>query len=416
MLVRLVFAVVLVLLTTVACRPSTFMVPADTAPTASPSPASAETSGTPPGAGSLPGPVIVLAALANDDLLAGVGPIGDPDTGLAWQLYRGRPGRWQRLAWPDEAIPRVFRVTPTGDTLFVVPLSNAVFGAGQPWGLMRSLDGGRSWQQALNGLDDPYVMDVAMSPAYATDRTLVAVTWYDGTFFSTDGGDSWQRLPYRQAIEPSGGANPYDLAVALSPDFRSGTARAVDQGSVCASFGHRLHLWSAARQGWRTTEFTVTARSEAYEPQTAQLTAGAIVFSPSFTDDGTLYVYSGYAGLFRSTDRGETWRLAGRRLPAASPPTSAFHLEVASATELYVLLPVGQTGEDGSGGADATSKQILHRTRDGGVTWQVLEAPPAVGEVTALAAGRDEQGRVVLHLGGRHGGVSSDLADVLTWD
>jgi hypothetical protein len=413
--VRLILASVLVLLTTVACRPLTFIMPTDTAPTGSPSPTTAETSGTLPGAGSLPGPVIALAALANDDLLAGVGPIGDPDTGLTWQLYRGRPGRWQRLAWPDEAIPRVFHVTPTGDTLFVVPLSNAVFGAGQPWGLLRSLDGGQSWQQALNGLDDPYVMDLAVSPAYTTDRTLVAITWYDGVFFSTDGGDSWQRLPYPQAIEPSGGTNPYDLAVALSPDFRSGTGRAVDQGVVWASFGHRLRLWSAARQEWRTTQFTVTARSEAYDPPAAQLTAGAIAFSPSFTDDGTLYVYSGYGGLLRSTDGGETWRLTGRRLPAPSPPTSAFHLEVASATELYLLLPVAKAGKDGSVEADATSGQVLHRTRDGGVTWQVLEPPPAVGEVSAFAAGRDQQGRVVLYLGGRQGGVSSHPADTLTW-
>ena len=45
-----------------------------------------------------------------------------------------------------------------------------------------------------------------------------------------------------------------------------------------------------------------------------QLTAGAIAFSPDFDTDGTLYLYSGYAGLFRSADRGATQLLSYRQL------------------------------------------------------------------------------------------------------
>ena len=48
-------------------------------------------------------------------------------------------------------------------------------------------------------------------------------------------------------------------------------------------------------------------------------------------------------------------------------------------------------------------------------SWEALADPPTAGSVSAFALARDEQGRVVLHLGGEQGGVSSHLADALTW-
>lgn len=392
-----------VVLAVVGCRPGS---PQSTPPpTIVPTPSVAPLSSSNP-----PGPVVALALLPNRELLAGVGPIGDPETGLSHQLFRGRADRWQRLAWPDEAMVRALRIAPGGEAIFAVPRSNALLGAGQPWGLMRSLDGGQSWQQILNGLDDPYVIDLAVSPAFEIDHTLVAVTWYSGVFASTDGGDSWQRLPHREAIEPGGGANPYDLAVGLSPDFRG-----LSQGSVCASFGHRLHVWHAPRQAWQTVSFTMTARIEAFEPPEAPLAAGAIAFSPAFTTDGTIYVYSGYAGLLRSTDGGGTWSLAGRGLPAPSPPTAAFHLAVVSTAEVYVLLPSGRSDAATPDAEAATSASVLYRTRDGGRTWQALRQPLPPGGVSAFAASRADRGEVVLYLGGAQGGVSSHAAEDMVW-
>ncbi len=364
--------------------------------------------------------------MVGNELLAGVGPIGDPETGLTWQLYRGRGDNWQRLAWPEEAIPRSLHVSPAGDIMFAVPFSNALFGAGQPWGLMRSTDGGHSWHQVLRGLDDPYVMGLALSPAFDEDHTMAAVTWWSGVYLSTNGGDTWQQLPYRHRIEPSGGANPYDVAVALSPDFRGAAAsgRPIGQGVVIASFGHHLRQWTLKRGDWRSVPFTVTTRLEDYDPPSAQLAAGAIAFSPGFASDGVVYLYSGYAGLFRSADGGETWRMAGRPLPPPSPPTSGFCLAVASALEAYVLLP----GQPGMGEAEQTTPapatperatervHVLYRTCDGGSSWQVLKPPPELGQVSAFALVLDEQGRVLLHLGGSRGGVSSQLADALVWE
>ena len=178
-----------------------------------------------------------------------------------------------------------------------------------------------------------------------------------------------------------------------------------------ASFSRGLHRWDATAETWQTVPLTVTATVKDFDPPQAQLAAGVIAFSPEFAQDGTIYLYSGYAGLFRSTDRGETWGPIGRRLPLPAPFVTDFYLAVASADEAYVLLDSEET--DSRLGRPT---RVLYQTLDGGKLWQTLEDPPTLGWVSAFALTRDVEGRVVLHLGGSQGGVSSHLVDTLSWD
>jgi len=363
-----------------------------------------------------PGPVLTIAPLPDGEYLVGVGPVGDAETGFEWGLYGGRGDDWRLLTWPAEAIPRSLHPLasgdrpPFGDRFFAVPFSNALFGRGQAWGLLRSTDGGRSWEQTLTGLGDPYVMDLALATTVSEEEgTLFAATWYSGIYRSADGGETWESMPLDETeVEPSGGANPYDLAVAVSPGYGDPEE---DGGVVMASFSHGLHRWDPATEAWQTVPLTVTATLEDFEPPEAQLTAGEIAFSPNFSEDGTIYLQSGYAGLFRSTDRGETWGRIDRRLPLPPPFVSDFFLAAASADEAYVLLDTDET--DLRLGRPV---RILYRTRDGGKSWERLVTPPTLGWVSAFALTRDGQGRVVLHLGGSQGGVSSHLAETLSWD
>jgi photosystem II stability/assembly factor-like uncharacterized protein len=362
-----------------------------------------------------PGPVLSIAPLPDGEFLAGVGPIGDVETGFEWRLYSGRNDVWRRLTWPPEAIPRSLHFVPSGDatssgdSFFAVPFSNALFGRGQAWGLMRSTDGGRTWQQALNGLGDPYIMDLTLAPSSPDDeqRALFVVTWYSGVYRSTDGGESWEPLPLESEVQPSGGANPFDVTVAVSPDYGDPAG----EGLLMASFSRGLQRWDPRAEAWQTVPLTVTATIEDFDPAQAQLTAGAIAFSPGYPEDGTIYLYSGYAGLFRSTNRGETWERVDRRLPLPPPFVTDFRLAVASADEAYTLLDTDET-EPRLG----QPVRVLYRTLDGGKTWEALEDPPTQGWVSAFTLGRDAEGRVVLHLGGSQGGVSSHLADALSWD
>lgn len=418
----------------VGCQAPKLPVALKAAPTASIAPAVTLTpDGTQPPPrvmGNPPGPVLTLALLPEGEFLAGVGPLGDAETGFEWRLYRGRDDTWHPLSWPPEAIPRSLYPIPSEGLLFAVPLSNALFGRGQAWGLMRSTDGGRSWHQALNGLGDPYVMDLAFSPTFpdssppqslsasptatgdaaTTDNeacTLFAVTWYSGVYCSSDAGQTWEPMGLgEEEVKPSGGANPYDLAVAASPNYGA----AEEAGLVMASFSRGLHRWDAASQTWGTVPFTVTATVEDFDPARAQLTAGAIAFSPNFAEDGTIYLHSGYAGIFRSTDRGETWGLISRRLPLPPPFVAGFHLAAASADEVYVLLDSEEVDS-----ALGRPIRVLYRTRDGGKSWESLDDPPTLGWVSTFVLSSDAQGQSVLHLGGSQGGVSSHLADALPW-
>ncbi|PWH14896.1 MAG: hypothetical protein DDG58_12200 [Ardenticatenia bacterium] len=364
-----------------------------------------------------PGPVSTLTLLSQAELLVALGPLGDAETNPIWQLYRGYGDSWQRLAWPDGIAPYAFHVPPAGDPIFAVPLSNALLGSGQPWGLLRSTDAGQSWQQVLKGLGDPYVMDVALSPRFPEDRTAVAVTWRHGVYLSHNGGDSWQPLSYPRPIDASGGANPYDLAIALSPDFHGGTARRpVTQGQVVASYAHGLHIWSATTSQWQTVSITVPSRLEDHDPPSAPLTAGAIAFSPDFAQDSTLYLYSGYAGLFRSNDGGNTWQFVGRELPAPVPPTRAFHLEVVSANVACVLLATPSEETEAPAFPSLHNRQqLLYCTHDGGTSWHTLQPPPEVGTVSAFTMRRNTDGTIVLYLGSTQGGVFEYSVEALSW-
>ncbi len=372
-------------------------------------PASTETPGTSLAMGDPPGPVLTISPLTDGQFLAGVGPIGDAETNYEWRLYLGRDDDWRRLSWPTEAIPRSLHFLSNQNLLFAVPFSNALFGRGQAWGLMRSLDGGRSWQQALNGLGDPYVMDLTVAPTCRTDAdcTIFVVTWYSGVYRSTDAGETWELMPLSEEVEPSGGANPYDLAVAISPNWSESDG----EGLVIASVSHGLHRRDTQAETWQTIPLTVTAAADDFDPAEARLTAGEVAFSPDFADDGTVYLLSGYAGLFRSADRGETWRRTSRRLPLPAPFVTDFRLVVASADEAYLLLDSGEIDQ-----TFGRPSRVLYRTSDGGRSWETLNDPPTLGWVSAFALARDREGQVVLHLGGSRGGVSSHLADALLWD
>src|SRR3990172_6817180 len=81
-------------------------------------------------------------------------------------------------------------------------------------GIYRTDDGGLSWK--LTSPDDWVIVDLAISPAYATDQALFAVTGFGTTGYtvyrSTDAGGTWQA----PTMAPSGGLQnlPYLL---LSP-------------------------------------------------------------------------------------------------------------------------------------------------------------------------------------------------------
>lgn len=188
--------------------------------------------------------------------------------------------------------------------------------AGLPNQIYKSVDGGETWQIAskgivwLEGLDKKKEAPVrfAISPNYKADQTLFAGT-AGGVFTTTDGGKNWQQL-----VNTSYGDDGYIEGIALSPDFASdrtlivsvrgkGLFKSVDAGQTFTEVGQDLinnnHLLS------NMYGFPLVAASM------------PIKFSPNYKEDRTIYGYA-EEQIFQSSDGGNSWLAINIPIPEAN--------------------------------------------------------------------------------------------------
>src|SRR5262249_10958002 len=88
---------------------------------------------------------------------------------------------------------------------------HVVFVATATSGVFRSTDGGSSWS-ALPGTAGMAAVEIELSPAYRVDQSLFIATANSGLWKSTDGGATMTRVPV---------SDTFITAVAVSPAFAS---------------------------------------------------------------------------------------------------------------------------------------------------------------------------------------------------
>lgn len=278
-------------------------------------------------------------------------------------------------------------------------------------GLFESSDGALTWSSletdALGRIEG-----VALSPRYDTDGTIAFSTYRLGAFLSTDRGETWrlisQEMNTRLAdIELSSQDGGERIVFATSTDFfwRSTTEGAswdridlpardwqsifdaakrrlfgaeVDTSDVVSEIvvpqpgGLRSNvrlagtwdgfgLLDAARRIWRKAEQQLTLLGFVVtKPWTVR--ARAIVVSPDFAADRTVYVSSANNRIFRSTDGGQTWSVIwrGRR---KGPIAIAISPDFANDATLFV----------------STSSDGIHVSEDRGETWRAVRPAPERG-------------------------------------
>jgi len=229
--------------------------------------------------------------------------------------------------------------------------------------LLLSQDGGAHWQRPQAGLPTACAQfsTLAVSPAYATDRTVLAGVKGHGIFKSTDRGASWQ--PASKGL-PHMAVN----SLAFSPAY------AADRTAFAVVPDNPLQRSTDGAASWHALK---TA------------SASLVALSPEFDRDGTLAVYGmrdGVGVLQFSEDRGNRWRDAavpgagGLRLLSLAPEFARWH----------VMFALDGTGD-------------LHRSDNGAVagaaSWQrVLSTGRTDIERTQLAYGPTEKGREVFLL------------------
>ncbi len=171
-------------------------------------------------------------------------------------------------------------------------------------GLYRSIDDGINWTQLRPGATQ---LDVAISPAYATDRTLFTgghqgEGWGEGVMRSTDGGDTWQplwnNLTYLRieeiALSPAYATD--QTLFAYSPYMRLATHEA----------GYALQRSTDAGLSW-STMMTATAASGLPTPAEVINTAAEPPLPLRIAEDG--------ASLEGSSDGGQSWTPIDLDLP-----------------------------------------------------------------------------------------------------
>ena len=190
-------------------------------------------------------------------------------------------------------------------------------------GLFLSTDGGNNWVPTTLG--GPSVNAIAISPAFATDRTAFAASASDGFYKSTDGGATWTKITIP-------GASKQATRVVISPGYatdrtvfmctNTGIFKSTDGGStwspLLAATGYvamdiqlspnyladqTVFLGTLQAGLLKSTDGAQTLNSVTSFPDNF-ITAVAI--SPGYAADQTLFA-AGYQGIYRSTNGGASW-------------------------------------------------------------------------------------------------------------
>ncbi len=286
-------------------------------------------------------------------------------------------GNWVPVAARQGGIVHTLVLSP------VFPADGIAF-ATTHTGVFRSRDGGRSWELGVEGLGNLMVQSLALSPNFATDRTIFAGTADGNLYRSRDAGESWNFLP-----GPKGTSGLIALAVAAGPGenttIAAGTAA---DGPFVSEDGGRT--WNARGSGLADRAVIALALSPAFQQDRIAFVATekalhrtadgggswelvwtcpkedsleAVAVSPGFATDRTVFAGTEGQGVLRSSDGGSTWQTANAGLPDLC--INALALSPDFARDQLVMA--------GTGGGVVLSA-------DGGTSWRLV-----VEETTVLS-------------------------------
>jgi photosystem II stability/assembly factor-like uncharacterized protein len=268
---------------------------------------------------------------------------------------------------------------PAGKTVLAIAATpgepRVVYAGLATLGLFKSTDGGVSWRTtALNNGEVGLVVIDSTDP-----RTLYALIT-DELFKSTDAGASWERTGLDDNVVTSIAIDPVTATTLYAAAFDNGVYRSFDGGTT----------WEWAGSGLPTLDSFDLVIDPA---------ATSVIYAGSDQDEG-------HGGVFVSSDRGESWALAGLQ------GLRVLDLEIDSANPSRLLAAVGPNNE---GLGDPTPGGVFE-TLDGGESWHATGLQDVA--VTSVAIDPNRSSTLyatVIDGSGRPDGVLKSTDGGVTW-
>jgi len=186
-------------------------------------------------------------------------------------------------------------------------------------GLIRSTDGGQSWESVAKVLEPPVDFH-AMTVSKSDPNVIIGFdSGGRGLFKTVDSGKTWETLQYPDYIS----------ALAISPN---------DSQIVFAGTGKGIFQSNDGAKSW--------IQLDEYK--------GITILAMSFDENGVLYA-SNQFGLSRSSDLGETWEKINK------PDLTITSIAVDSQNKIIYIA-----------GYSSQGFQEVYRSLDDGVSWQII--------------------------------------------
>ncbi len=237
---------------------------------------------------------------------------------------------WQMTNGPFSGIVFSLSVDPNN--------SQKVYGAVQSGGLFTSDDGGQSWIHIDGGLENLFILAVAVA---ADGQIMYVGTKGDGIYKTVNGGMSWSPVNNGLPVDAQGRYFEIDYLI-IDP---------INNNVVYAIIGTKYYLYRTTSGGVGDNAWVRVGLDLPFEP------VEALTLNPA--DTQILYAGTYSNGVWKSTNRGDSWNPINGNLP---PYIN--HFVCLAIDSVNNILYAGSTTYG------------LYKTLDDGVTWQFVQVGP----------------------------------------
>lgn len=187
-------------------------------------------------------------------------------------------------------------------------------------GLIKSLDGGQSWERVATILEPPVDFH-AMAVSKSNPNIIIGFdSGGRGLFKTVDSGATWETLQYPDVVS----------ALAILPN---------DSNTVFVGTGKGIFVSNDGAKSW--------IQLEPYN--------GILIFALTFDDNGILYASTANFGLLRSSDLGKTWQSLN------DPDLTITSIAIDSQNKIIYVA-----------GYSAEGFQEVYRSLDAGINWSLI--------------------------------------------